>query len=105
MTKNLLLLILSFTLLTSFNNGSGGFPGDKTNGESYINVSPNPVKDRAHVYCNFYINRFEVFNLVGTIIGDYNGGEMIDLTNQARGYYLIKVYTPQGEFIKRIYKE
>jgi hypothetical protein len=104
MIKNLLLLIASFILFTSFNS-SGGFGGDKNNGESYISVSPNPVKDRAHVYCTFYINKFEVFNLVGTTIGNYNGGEMIDLTNHSRGYYLIKVYTPQGEFIKRIYKE
>lgn len=103
MIKHLLLIIISFLLFTSFN--SSGFAGDKNNGESYISVSPHPVKDRAHVYCNFYINKFEVFNVVGTAIGNYNGGEMIDLTNQSRGYYLIKVYTPQGEFIKRIYKE
>ncbi len=101
MTKNLLFLLLIFTTLTSFNNGFG----DRNNVESNITVSPNPIKDRAHVYCNYYINKMEVFNLIGTLIGIYNGGEQIDLTNQSRGCYLIKVYTPQGEFIKRVYKE
>ena len=101
MTKNLLFLTILFTTLTSFND----YFGDRANGDYIINVSPNPIKDRAHVYCNYYINRIEVFNLIGTVIGEYNGGEMIDLTNQSKGYYLIKVFTPLGEFIKRVYKD
>lgn len=105
MIKRLLILIISFSTLSSFNNsGNWGF-GDRANNDGGVSVSPNPIKDRAHVYCNYYINKVEVFNLVGTIIGEYNGGEMLDLTNESRGYYLIKVYTPQGEFIKRVYKD
>jgi Secretion system C-terminal sorting domain len=101
MTKFLLssiIIIVSFLSLTSFNFG------DRYN-ENTITVSPNPIRDRATVACNYYIQKIEVYNLIGVIITEGASNAQIDLTDQSRGYYIIKVYTPNGEFVKRVFKE
>jgi hypothetical protein len=101
MTKFLLfpiLIIVSFLSLTSFNFG------DRYN-ENNITVSPNPIKDRAMVACNYYIQKIEVYNLIGVIITEGSPDARIDLTDQSRGYYIIKVYTPNGDYVKRVFKD
>ncbi len=98
--------ILLFLFFISITNAPKVFGNGFDRPNDYIvNINPSPIRDRASVSCIYYIQKIEVFNLIGVIIGEYKGDEMVDLSDQSKGYYIFKVYTPKGEFVKRVFKE
>ena len=100
--KQVLLFFFFISILTAPKVFCNGY--DRPN-DYVINVNPSPIRDRATVSCMYYIQKIEVFNLIGVIIGEYKGDETIDMTDQSKVYYKFKVYTPKGEFVKRVSKE
>ncbi len=76
-----------------------------------IHLFPNPCTEKFWVSSDHVvITSIEIFNGLGRLvstIGEVNsvGISEIDLANEAQGFYLVKIYTRNGTFFKRILKQ
>jgi hypothetical protein len=69
---------------------------------------PNPASNKLYLASSFGINKIEVFNIMGQKLkedevncSNYN----LDISNFAKGNYIIKIITPRGTTEKKFIKE
>jgi len=80
---------------------SNSFNLDKT-----VVVYPNPVKDILYLQLNNFstIQSVKIYDLKGKIILE-DKNNIINVSNLAKGLYIVKIATKEGEFTKKIIKE
>ncbi len=71
---------------------------------SVVYVSPMPIKTTANITCDYSIRSIEVYNILGIQVVNNISEGIIDFSSLPSGYYIIKVYTNKGEFVKRVQK-
>lgn len=71
---------------------------------SVVRISPMPIKTNAYVSCDYAIFKIEVYNILGIQVIDNISEGSLDFSNLPSGYYIVKVYTSKGEFVKRVQK-
>jgi hypothetical protein len=88
--------------------------GDKTTGiekvvrrDDTFSVFPNPTTGRFTIYNNSTINSVEIYNLPGArIYSDIKSAQQtsceIDISDQPKGIYLVKVNSGIGNNIRKI---
>ncbi|MBK9300938.1 MAG: T9SS type A sorting domain-containing protein [Bacteroidetes bacterium] len=57
-------------------------------------ISPNPTNDNIQIISSDFINKVEIFNILGQLISSYNCHEKllnVSIKEQVRGVYIIKV--------------
>jgi hypothetical protein len=89
-----LILLFSFSLLTSFAFGQGSlaYSGSNTKGID-VQVYPNPATDYVKITDNSSVRQVAVFNLAGRQIKSYSYsiGEQYFIGDLPRGMYLIQL--------------
>ena len=73
--------------------------GVETFEENTVSVYPNPAKNVLNINASSNINRVEVYNMMGQMIGSYTANDMntqINTTNYANGIYTVKISTENG---------
>jgi hypothetical protein len=93
--NRILLLLILLVSLTSFKI---------LDNNNMVRVSPMPIKTTANVYCDYAIQKIEVYNLLGIQVVNNISEGVVDFSNLPSGYYIVKVYTNKGEFVKRVQK-
>jgi hypothetical protein len=93
--------LLGFFVVLIFMFSSYSFEMMDTNA---LRINPQPIKTTASVYCDYGIQRIEVYNLLGNLVIDKMQEGLLDFSELPSGYYLVKAYTAKGEFVKRVYK-
>ena len=76
--------------------------------ETQFTIYPNPVTNQLHVEGEqAQIKRVEIFTLNGKQVLDVNfqNAQPIDVSNLAKGMYLVKVETESGSLTKKLVKE
>ena len=74
------------------------------NHEAYTKVYPNPAKNVVNIDANCNINRVEVYNMMGQMVGMYDVNDMntqINTTNFANGVYTVRIDTENGMSTKK----
>lgn len=74
------------------------------NHESYTTIFPNPANNVLNINANSNINRVEVYNMMGQMVGSYNVNDMntqISTTSFANGVYMVKIATENGTSTKK----
>lgn len=69
------------------------------NHDMNISVYPNPVKDVLNINANSNINRVEVYNMMGQMVGSYDANDtytQINTSTFANGVYTLKINTENG---------
>jgi hypothetical protein len=68
---------------------------------------PNPVKDVLNLSFSNAISQVEVFNLLGQKIvsAPFNGRQALDMSQLARGTYIVKVHSGQSITNIKVLKE
>ena len=88
-------------LLTNFNIA----PGVNVNEyENATRIYPNPANNVLNINANSNINRVEVYNMMGQMVGSYNVNDMntqINTTSFANGIYTVKINTENGTLTKK----
>ena len=64
-------------------------------------IYPNPTNDLIHI--DYEITNVEIFNIVGQLVKETKEN-VIDLSEQQAGTYILKVFTPSGVVTKQIIK-
>ncbi|WP_053002309.1 DUF7619 domain-containing protein [Kordia jejudonensis] len=75
--------------------------------DSSIEMYPNPTKDNLYITANNLIKSIELYDLQGRIIQqeNFNAKQVnVDMANQARGIYFIKISTENGVSTEKIIK-
>lgn len=67
---------------------------------------PNPVKSNLMISTNDQVEKVEIYNLTGTLVKrDQSGSRTVDLSHLNPGNYLVKVFTNQGSYKQKIFKQ
>ena len=69
------------------------------NHETTTSIYPNPAKNVLNITSNENINRVEVFNMMGQMVGSYDANDtytQINTTAFANGVYTVKIETENG---------
>jgi hypothetical protein len=73
-----------------------------------VTLYPNPASNKLYLASSFGINKIEVFNIMGQKLkedevncSNYN----LDISNFAKGNYIVKIITPRGTTEKKFIKE
>ena len=76
------------------------------NGMENINVYPNPVNNKLVIETEYEIEKIVVYNVYGqqTTVNEQQS-LFLDMSSLSSGIYFIKIYTDNGNFIKRIIKQ
>jgi hypothetical protein len=72
--------------------------------DNTVRVYPNPANNVLNINANSNINRVEVYNMMGQMVGMYNVNDMntqINTTNFANGVYTVKIETENGTSTKK----
>ncbi|MEM8892130.1 MAG: T9SS type A sorting domain-containing protein, partial [Bacteroidota bacterium] len=70
--------------------------------ELALTLYPNPVKDLLHIQTDHSINKLLVYNTNGQlVISKEDAFEKINVSQLAKGLYLMQVYTEEGEIIQK----
>ena len=75
------------------------------NHDMNISVYPNPANNVLNINANCNINRVEVYNMMGQMVGMYEANDMntqISTTALANGVYTVKIATENGTSTKKI---
>lgn len=67
-------------------------------------IYPNPVKDVLYINATANINRVEVYNMMGQMVGSYNANDVntqINTNSFANGVYTVKIETENGTTTKK----
>ncbi len=82
---------------------------EELNGAIVFNLYPNPTSGMLFVSGNTEIAKIEVFNTIGQLIlqKDQLRSEtaMLDLSQSAKGIYVLRIFTEKGVYIQRVMKE
>jgi hypothetical protein len=73
--------------------------------ELIINVFPNPATDQLNINSSIPFSRVSLVNMLGQTIKTVEVGQenyTMDVSNMAKGLYILKVDTPQGSTTKKI---
>ena len=74
------------------------------NYESNVTIYPNPVKDVLNINATSNINRVEVYNMMGQMVGSFNANDVntqINTSSFANGVYTVKISTENGMTTKK----
>ena len=74
------------------------------NHETTTSIYPNPANNVLNITSNENINRVEVFNMMGQMVGAYEANDVntqINTSNFANGVYTVKINTENGEMTKK----
>lgn len=69
------------------------------NHEASATIYPNPANNVLNINANSNINRVEVYNMMGQMVGSYTANDMntqINTTSFANGVYTVKISTENG---------
>ena len=69
------------------------------NHEMDATIYPNPANNVLNINANSNINRVEVYNMMGQMVGSYTANDMntqINTTSFANGVYTVKISTENG---------
>jgi len=70
--------------------------------ELALTLYPNPVKDLLHIQTDHAINKLLVYNTNGQlVISKEDAFEKINVSQLAKGLYLMQIYTEEGEVIQK----
>jgi Secretion system C-terminal sorting domain len=96
-----LVLTLSFARLIELNNYESIPKYSISDNQKDINIYPNPTNGLINIATtNKDYEKIEIMNLTGKIVYYSNkNNSIIDLSSQAKGFYLVKVFYPYGKFI------
>ena len=67
--------------------------------DNIVRIYPNPVQNMLNINANSNIDRVEVFNMMGQMVGSYNTNgstTQINTSNFANGVYTVKIATENG---------
>jgi len=67
--------------------------------DNVVRIYPNPVQNMLNINANSNIDRVEVYNMMGQMVGSYNVNEsntQINTSNYANGVYTVKISTENG---------
>ena len=74
------------------------------NHETNVSIYPNPANNVLNINANENINRVEVFNIMGQMVGSYDANDtytQINTTTFANGVYTVKVETENGTMTQK----
>lgn len=75
---------------------------------SHIKLYPNPLKSKLFVESDYDVNGISIFTVSGKLVYNksinFERNFELDLSNLGDSYYIIKIYTSQGVFIKKLIK-
>lgn len=74
------------------------------NHEMDATIYPNPANNVLNINANSNINRVEVYNMMGQMVGSYTANDMntqINTTSFANGVYTVKISTENGTSTKK----
>ena len=74
------------------------------NHDMNVSVYPNPANNVLNINANSNINRVEVYNMMGQMVGMYDVNDMntqINTTSFANGVYMVKIETENGTSTKK----
>ncbi|HOZ16043.1 MAG TPA: PKD domain-containing protein, partial [Tenuifilaceae bacterium] len=72
-----------------------------------VDLFPNPASDNVIVQCAERIDRIAIFDITGRIIDEYTPGQeqySLPLQGYKNGVYLVKGFTKNGQFVKKLVK-
>ena len=78
---------------------------DINNQDVTLSVFPNPATDKLHIKSNISFAKISLVNLLGQTIREINVGNenyTMDVSDVAKGLYLLKIDTEQGSVTKKI---
>lgn len=73
-----------------------------------INIYPNPAKNRIYISSNTIIDEILVYNIFGKIVHKSSKSDnsiILDISDYAKGIYVVKVFTDGNSQTKKIVKE
>lgn len=70
-----------------------------------ISLYPNPVKNNVHVSSTDEVEKIEVYNLLGKKLVEKRKSDFIDLSHLSTNVFIIKVYTKEKVYSKKLMKE
>lgn len=76
--------------------------------EDVIAVYPNPVSEKLFIRNSEAVNKIEIYDIDGKLVGVYNGSVAdgcVDLSNLGNGIYVIRICTSDDVYIQRIQKK
>ena len=68
-----------------------------------VNLYPNPTKDKIYINASIDIEKIEIYNVLGNKIDEINT-TTLDLSEQAKGIYFLKIYTNSNVISKKVIK-
>ena len=80
---------------------------DEAEQTSPLNLYPNPVNDKLYIVTEAEIEDVVVYDVFGRQQSTVNGQQSlsIDMSDLNSGVYFVKIYTDNGNFVKRIIKQ
>ncbi|MTE27961.1 aryl-sulfate sulfotransferase [Winogradskyella ouciana] len=70
---------------------------------SIVSLYPNPTKNRIQINSTTVIDRVEIYNMMGSKIGE-TSSKTIDLSNNSDGVYFLKIYSDTNMVSKKVIK-
>lgn len=77
-------------------NISGTLSTTKFDKNTQISVFPNPSNGLVNINTNMTVARTAVYGILGNLIKTVNHSKTVDLSDLARGTYVLKIYTGDG---------
>jgi hypothetical protein len=82
---------------------------EELNGEIIVKLYPNPSSGIIFVNGNTKVSKIEVFNPIGQIVLEkdqiHSEAAMLDLSQAAKGIYVVRIFTEKGVYTQRVMKE
>ncbi len=82
---------------------------DELNGAIVFNLYPNPTNGIIYMNGNTKVSKIEVFNAIGQIVLEkdqiHSETATLDLSQTAKGIYVVRIFTEKGVYTQRVMKE
>ncbi len=82
---------------------------EELNGAIVFKLYPNPTNGMMFVSGNTEISKIEVFNAIGQIVLErdqvHSDAATLDLSQSAKGIYVVRLFTEKGIYVQRVMKE
>ncbi len=82
---------------------------EEFNGAVVFNLYPNPTSDVLFLSGNTQITGIEVFNTIGQLILEreqvHSETATLDLSQSAKGMYVLRIFTEKGVYLQKVMKE
>lgn len=69
-----------------------------------IEIFPNPTTDHVYIHSDEEVLFVEVYNVAGRLINQVKKNDVLSLTKEFNGIYILKIYTEKGIFIEKVIK-